>query len=204
MASATAAVSGDNNPEDVLRSLLDFADVFEFANGYEELDYGGILNSKLLGISSAKAESRAAMSEVAVGENASAIAWAFEGADKVQDEVRISETLNGNDMNGRGNVAVDRVVGGGNEEAREIKEAKKAVKAAVAKLDDVITYGLLHGVQLSTLPQLLSYEHFELYTGCSPDLFQEVIDSGWVNAASLNSRVARMYYSLSTAFEDVL
>lgn len=204
MASATAAVSGDSNPEDVMRSLLEFADVFEFADGYKELDYEGILNSELLGISSAKAEARAAMSEVTVGGNVDAIAWAFEGTNKVQDEVRVRETLNGSGMNGRGNIAIDRVPGESNEEARKIQETKKAVKAAVAKLDDVITYGLLHGVQLSTLPQLLSYEKFELYTGCSPDLFQDVIDSGWVNAASLNSRIARMYYSLNVTFGAVL
>jgi hypothetical protein len=204
MASATAAVSGEDNPEDVMRSLLEFADVFEFADGYRELDYASILNSELLGISSAKAESRAAMSEVGVGENVDAIAWALQGADKVQDEVRIRETLNGNGTNGRGNVAIDRVAGESNDEARKIKEAQQAVKAAVAKLDDVITYGLLHGVQLSTLPQLLSYEKFELYTGCAPELFQYVIDSGWIDAASLNSRVSRMYYSLNATFSKVL
>jgi hypothetical protein len=204
MASATAAVSGDSNPEDVMRSLLEFADVFEFADGYKELDYEGILNSELLGISSAKAEARAAMSEVAVGDNVDTIAWALQGADKVQDEVRVRETLNGNGMNGRGNVAIDRVAGEGNDEARKVQEAKKAVKAAVAKLDDVITYGLLHGVQLSTLPQLLSYEKFELYTGCSAELFQYVVDSGWINAAALNSRIARMYYSLNVTFGAVL
>lgn len=204
MASATAAVSGDSNPEDVMRSLLEFADVFEFADGYRELDYEGILNSELLGISSAKAEARAAMGEVTIGQNLDAIAWAFEGADKVQDEMRVQETLNGNGMNGRGNTAVDQVTVRENDDNRKAQETKKAVKAAVAKLDDVITYGLLHGVQLSTLPQLLSYDKFELYTNCSPDLFQDVIDSGWVNAASLNSRVARMYYSLNVTFGAVL
>lgn len=204
MASATAAVSGEDNPEDVMRSLLEFADVFEFADGYRELDYASILNSELLGISSAKAESRAAMSEVGIGENVDAIAWALQGADKVQDEVRIRETLNGNGTNGRGNVAIDRVVGEGNEEASKIKEAQQAVKAAISKLDDVILDGLLYNVQLSTLPQLLAYDQFELYTGCSSDLFQYVIESGWINPQMLNSRVSRMYYALSTTFTDVV
>jgi hypothetical protein len=82
------------------------------------------------------------------------------------------------------------------------KAALASAKAAVGKLDDVITDGLLYGVNLSTLPQLLTYGQFELHTGCDPDIFQFVIDSGWINPQSLNARVSRMHLAISSAFAE--
>ena len=79
-----------------------------------------------------------------------------------------------------------------------------AVKAAVGKLDDVIADGLLFNTPLSTLPQVLSYEMFEAHTGCHPDLFRLVLDSGWVNPHSLNSRISRIHLSLSAALQLAL
>jgi hypothetical protein len=204
MASVTAAVSGEDNPESVLRSLLEFADVFEFNSGYTELNYETVLSSDLIGINSTKAEARSAMREVTIGGNVEAIAWAMEGLEKAQDQVMINETLNGNGTNGRGNIQTQAGDPSNSEDSKKAKEAQKAVQAAVGKLDDVITYGLLHGDQLSTLPQLLSYEKFEMYTGCAPELFQFVIDSGWINPQSLNSRVSRMHFALSSTFAGIL
>jgi hypothetical protein len=204
MASATSAASGEADAESVLRSLLEFADVFEFSNGYKELDYNTVLTQELGSISSAKAESRAAMSEVTVGDNLEAVAWALEGLERVKDEVRVAETLNSNDTNGNGNIQVQRGAALSSEDTKRAKQAVAAVKAAVGKLDDVITQGLLDDTHLSTLPKLLAYDKFELFTGCDPQLFQFVIDSGWVNPQSLNARVSRMHLSLSAALSDVL
>ena len=199
MASATSAASDETDAESVLRTLLEFADVFEFTNGYRELDYNTILIQELANIASAKAESRAAMGEVTQGNNLEAIAWALEGLDRVKDEVRVAETLNSNDTNGNGNVQLQRDSVTPMEDTKKMKQALAAVKAAVGKLDDVITVGLLNDVHLSTLPKLLSFEKFEMFTGCSPEVFQFVIDSGWVNPESLNARVSRMHLSLSAA-----
>jgi hypothetical protein len=204
MASATSAASGEADAESVLRSLLEFADVFEFASGYNELDYNTVLTQELGNIASAKAESRAAMSEVTAGDNLEAVAWALEGLERVKDEIRVAETLNSNDTNGNGNVQLQRGPISSNEDSKKLKQAIAAVKAAVGKLDDVITYGLLDNVHLSTLPKLLAYDQFELYTGCDPQLFQFVIDSGWVNPQALNARVSRMHLSLSAALSNVL
>ena len=204
MASATAAAQGNPDANSVLSSLLEFADVFEFNNGYTALDYNTILNQGLLGINSAKAESRAAQQEVTVGGNLEAIAWVLEGLEKVKNEVMVTESLNENDTNGRGNVQRQVGTALSNEETKKVKAAIAAVKAAVGKLDDVITDGLLYGVDLSTLPQLLAYEQFEMHTGCEPEVFQFVVDNGWINPQSLNARISRMHLSLAATFGQIL
>lgn len=204
MASATVGAQGNPNAESVLRSLLEFADVFEFNNGYIALDYNTILNQGLLGIKSAKAESRAAQQEVTIGGNLDAVAWVLEGLEKVKNEVMVAEQINNNDTNGRGNVQSQANSGGGDEESKKAKAAVARVKAAVGKLDDVITDGLLYGVDLSTLPQLLAYEQFEMHTGCEPEVFQFVIDNGWLNPQSLNARISRMHLALASTFGSIL
>lgn len=204
MASATSAAAGEQDANSVLRTLLEFADVFEFATGYSQLDYSAILNQGLLGVASAKAEARAAMSEVTVGSNLQAIAWALEGLEKIKSETLVSEVVNSNDTGATGNVQVQRVGNGGDEQSKMAKAAVAAAKAAVSKLDDVITDGLLYGVNLSTLPQLLAYDQFELHTGCNPEVFQFVIDSGWINPQSLNARVSRMHLAISSAFANAM
>jgi hypothetical protein len=204
MASATAAAQGNPDADSVLRSLLEFADVFEFNNGYTVLDYNTILNQGLLGINSAKAESRAAQQEVTVGGNLDAIAWVLEGLDRVENQVMVSETINQNNTNGRGNTQSQANSLGSDENSKKAKIARERVKAAIGKLDDVITDGLLYGVELSTLPQVLAYEQFKMYTGCDPETFQFVIDSGWTNPQSLNQRIARMHLSLASSFAEAL
>jgi len=202
MTSATSAAAGESDANSVLRTLLEFADVFEFATGYTQLDYNSILKQGLLGVASAKAEARAAMSEVTVGGNLQAIAWALEGLEKVESERLVSEVVNSNDTSGSGNVQMQRQGNVGDEQSKMAKAAIAAAKAAVSKLDDVITDGLLYGVHLSTLPQLLAYEQFELHTGCNPEVFRFVIDSGWINPQSLNARISRMHLAISSAFAE--
>jgi hypothetical protein len=203
MASATSAANGEEDAGSVLRNFLEFADVFEFNNGYKTLNYEEVVNLGLASVDSAKAESRAAMSEVTYGNNLDAIMWAFEGKDRAKAVRILNETINGNGTTGAGNVQVTQGSGSQSDAAAR-KAALEAVKAAVGKLDDVVVGGLLRGVHLSTLPQLLAYEKFEQYTGCHPDLFQEVIDGGWINPQSLNSRVSRMHLSLSALLEGAL
>ena len=204
MASATSAASGESDANSVLRTLLEFADVFEFATSYSQLSYESILNQGLLGISSAKAEARAAMGEVTVGENLQAIAWALEGLEKVKSQSLVSETVNTNDTSGSGNVQVQRSGNAGDEQSKMVKAALASAISAVGKLHRVVTDGLLYGVNLSTLPQLLAYDQFKLHTGCDPDIFQFVIDSGWINPQSLNARVSRMHLAISSTFSEVM
>jgi hypothetical protein len=204
MASATAAAQDNPDADSVLRSLLEFADVFEFNNGYTALDYNTILNQGLLGINAAKSESRFAQQEVTVGGNLDAVTWILEGLEKVKDNVMVAESLNENDTNGLGNIQRRPRATPSNEESKKVKAAIAAVKAAVGKLDDVITDGLLYGVDLSTLPQLLAYEQFEMHTGCEPEMFQFVVDNGWVNPQSLNARISRMHLSLTATFSQNL
>jgi hypothetical protein len=204
MASTTSAANGEQNAESVMRTLLDFADVFEFNSGMSQLSYDQLITQGLLGVSSAKSEARSAMQEVTIGDNLQAIAWMVSGLEKVKNETLLSETVNTNGTNGQGNVQVQASPQGNNEEGKIAKAAIAAVKAAVGKLDDVVTDGLLNGEDLSTLPKILSYDQFELFTGCDPQLFEYVVDSGWINPQSLNARVSRMHLALSGALAGAL
>jgi hypothetical protein len=204
MASTTSAANGEQNAESVMRTLLDFADVFEFNSSMSQLSYDQLITQGLLGVSSAKSEARSAMQEVTIGDNLQAIAWMVSGLEKVKNETLLSETVNTNGTNGQGNVQVQASPQGSNEESKVAKAAIAAVKAAVGKLDDVVTDGLLNGEDLSTLPKILSYSQFELFTGCDPQLFEYVVDSGWINPQSLNARVSRMHLALSGALAGAL
>ena len=204
MAAATSAANGEEDASSVLKTLLDFADVFEFNEGFRSLSYEEVLRVGLPDIDSAKAECRAAMSEVTVGKNAEMVAWAFEGIDPDHPEHSLWGALNENGTARKGNVTLTRVTDNPKTEKSKVKEALSLVKAAVGKLDDVIVGGLLRGDHLSTLPQVVGYERFEMYTGCHPDLFNLVVEHGWINAHSLNSRVSRIHLALSTALEGVL
>jgi hypothetical protein len=203
MASATSAATGEENASSVLRSLVDFADVFEFNDGYRKLDYETILSQSVGNVASAKAESRAAMAEVTIGSNLEVVAAAFEGKDRVKPETLLSQVVNSNGTASGGNVQITRS-GDPNSESAVRKAALSAIKAAIGKLDDVVADGLLFDDHLSTLPQVLSYEMFEAHTGCSQDLFKFVIESGWVNPCSLNSRISRIHMSLSAALQGAL
>jgi len=203
MVSVTSAAQGEKDASSVLRTFMEFADVFEFNDGFKTLDYDTVLNTVIGSVASAKAESRAAMAEVSIGSNVDIIAAAFQGKDTVKPEVILSQEINVNGTESSGNV---QAPGGAepNGDAAERRAALKAVKAAVGKLDDVVADGLLFNTDLSTLPQLLSYEMFEAHTGCNPDLFRLVIDNGWVNPHSLNLRVSRIHLALSLALQGVL
>lgn len=204
MVSATSAANGDEDASSVFRTFLEFADVFEFNDGFTHLEYESILLSGHVGISSAKAEARALQAGVIVGDNLEVIAWALEGVDKVKSVDLLQEVINSNGTQGAGNAQTQRQGVSPEERNKLAEKALKSAKAAVGKLDDVIADGLLHGVSLSTLPQLLAYEQFTLHTQCDPEVFQLVIDSGWINPQSLNSGVSRMHLAISTAFAGCL
>jgi hypothetical protein len=203
MASATSAADGEEDASSVLRTLMEFADVFEFSDGYKSLDYSQVVDLGLASVDSAKAESRAAMAEVTYGSNIDLIAYAFEGKDKVKAQTLLNSALNENGTAAEGNVQLSGQAEADTDSVNK-KAALAAVKAAVGKLDDVIADGLLFDTHLSTLPQVLSYGVFEAHTGCHPDLFRLVIENGWVNPHSLNSRISRIHMSLSTALQGAL
>ena len=106
MVSATSAANGEEDASSVLRTFMEFADVFEFSDGYKPLDYAQVVDLGIASVDSAKAESRAAMAEVTYGANAELIAYAFEGKDKVKPEVLLTRTLNANGTAAGGNIQV--------------------------------------------------------------------------------------------------
>ena len=197
MASVTATVSNEDN-EGVLRTFVDFADVFEFADGYREMDYGALLQLGDVATASAKAITNAAVSACRVGTDAEALAWAFSDLDKIEDKEMLNETLNANGTEGSSNVQNSPIRQQTDEEKKLLRETLARVKGAVSKIDDVVFTGLLMGEHLSTLPKLLSYDKFELFTGCHPDLFQTAIDTGWVNERVVSNSVSQVHMVLES------
>ena len=203
MASVTATV-GEDESEGVLRTFIDFADVFEFADGYRELNYESVLQYGNVATASAKAITNAAVSATRVGTNVEALAWAFADLDKIEDKEMVREALNVNGTEGSSNA---QNVGGqsvSNEDKKIMRETLARVKTAVSKIDDVVLHGLLLDQHLSTLPKLLSYDKFELVTGCHPDLFQTAIDTGWVNERVVSKSVSQVHMVLDSLMAPLL
>jgi hypothetical protein len=203
MASVTATV-GEGEGDSDLRTFVDFADVFEFADGYRELDYGTILQFGNVATASAKAITNAAVSSTRVGTNIEALAWAFSEVEKLEDKEVLRETLNENGTEGSSNAQNAGPQSVSNEDKKILRETLARVKGAVSKIDDVVLHGLLTDQHLSTLPRLLSYEKFELVTGCHPDLFQTAIDTGWINERVVSNSVSQVHMVLDSLTAPLL
>jgi hypothetical protein len=203
MASVNATV-GDEQGDGVLRTFVDFADVFEFADGYREMDYGALLHLGNVATASAKAITNAAVSACRPGNNVEALAWAFSDLEGVKNKVVVHNTLNESGTNGNSNVQGSGSQGGADEHKKILRETLLKVKAAVERIDDVVVSGYLRGVHLSTLPALLSYERFERVTGCHPDLFQTAIDSGWINEKVVSNSVTQVHLILDAQLSPVM
>ena len=204
MATVTANVSEEVDSGSVLRTFLEFADVFEFTDSYAPLDYGAILNLATQNIGSAQAAVNSAVSACCIGEDAGLMAYLFEGTERMKDLVQIREQLNGNGTNGDGNVTLQRDGEvASSAENRELKKLLLSVKAAISKTDDVVMAELMAGNQVSSLPQLLSCEAFEMFTNVHPDVIRQAIDSGWVNERALGNAVSQSYLYLSASWDRV-
>lgn len=203
MASVTATV-GEEEGEGVLRTFTDFADVFEFADGYRELDYEGVLQYGSVATASAKAITNAAVSACRPGSNVEALAWAFSDLEGVKNKVVVHNTLNESGTNGNSNVQSAGSRRETDDYKKILRETLLKVKAAVERIDDVVVSGYLRGVHLSTLPALLSYERFERVTGCHPDLFQTAIDSGWINEKIVSNSVTQVHLILDAQLSPVM
>ena len=199
MAAVTASVSESEDDDGVLRTFVDFADVFEFVEGYRELDYSSVLQFGNVATASAKAITNAAVSACRVGANAEALAWALEGLDECKDEVMVDETLNDNGTASSTNARNSAAGRQSEDDTKLLKDTLKKVEGVVKKMDDVIFTGLIMGEHLSTLPKLLSYEKFERITGCHPDLFRTAIETGWVNERAVANSVSQLHMVLDSA-----
>ena len=204
MAAVTATVSAEDEEASVLRTFVEFADVFEFAEGYRELNYESILQFGDIGTASAKAITSAAVSSTRVGKNAQALAWAFEDLEKALNREQVRETLNENGTEGSGNARNSSAQREADPEKKLIRETLARVKSAVERIDDAVVHGLLRDQHLSTLPKLLSYDRFERVTGCHPDMFQDAIDLGWINERVVSNSVSQVHMILDAQLSPVL
>jgi hypothetical protein len=204
MGSVTATVGDEENEGNVLKTFLEFADVFEFNNGTRELSYEGILEFGNVATASAKAITNAAVSSTRVGTDWEAMMWAFSDLNKIENKEQVQLVLNENGTNREGNVQLTRTPGEVDQEAKAKRETLLRIKGAVERIDDVVVHGLLFDQHLSTLPKLLSYDQFEILTACHPDLFQAAIDSGWVNERVVSNSVSQVHMILDAKLSTVL
>ena len=189
MAAVTATVSDDEDANGVLRTFVDFADVFEFAEGYLKLNYEGVLQFGDVATASAKAITNAAVSATRVGNNWQMLAWAFENLEKISNKEQIREALNENGTKGSGNTRNSVAQREADPERKLIRNTLAKIKGAVERIDDVVVHGLLRNQHLSTLPKLLSYDRFERVTGCHPSMFEDAIELGWINERVVSNSV---------------
>ena len=204
MASVTASVEGNEQPDSVLRTFVDFADVFAFNHGFTELDYANLLQFGNVGTTSVKAAINAAVGAVCVGGNLQALAWAFEGMEKLGDREMLSEVLIENGTDSTSNARNSPARAETDKDKKLLKETLARVKAAVGKLDDVVLHAMLRGVHVSTLPQVLAYSEFESLTCCHPDLFDQAIVEGWINLRVTSNSVTQAHTMLDARLAPYL
>ena len=112
--------------------------------------------------------------------------------------------MNSNGTEGSSNVQGVGANGLRDEDKKIVEDTLKAIKNAVSKIDEVVLHGLLLDQHLSTLPKLLSYEKFELVSGCHPDLFRTAIDTGWVNERVVSKSVSQVHTVLDSMMASLL
>ena len=203
MSAVTASV-GDEDTDSVLRSFLEFADIYEFDSGYTQLDYSTVLQSVNVGVETARALTNGVISATRVGGNLEVLAWGFSDLDKLADKVEVSEMLNSNGTAGKGNAQLQSARVAGNDLAKLARETLARVKTAVSKIDDVVLREILYDNKISTLPQLLRCDSFERITGCHADLFEIAMENGWVNERVLVNAVSQIHLALSKQLVGVL
>lgn len=199
MCTVTATVSDEDN-ENLLRSFLEFADVYDFTDGYTILDYETVLDGVDVGVETARAHTNGIISSTRVGDKFEAIAWAFSDQEKLSNLVQVSESVNTSGLNGKGNVQTQRGINQGGDSDKILKETLSRVKNAVSRIDDVIMVGLLKGDNLNTLPKLLRAEYFERQTKCHPDIFEMAIDCGWIDEKITVTAVGNIHLALDRQF----
>ena len=197
MVTVTANVSKEVDPKSALESFLDFADIFEFNNGFDSISYETILNMASSDVSSAKAVINSAVAAIRVGENFEMMQWLFNGKDRIENLVQVREQINANGTNGRGNRVVDREGRSGESTSKDLAILLEQVKAAVQKVDDVILFELKGNNHISSLPQLLEAESFELLTDCHPDVIRAAMNDKWVCERALANATSQAYLYLS-------
>ena len=204
MAAVTASVSDEEDGAGVLRTFVDFADVFEFAEGYRELNYESVLQFGDVATASAKAITNLAVSATRVGEKWQALFKVLEDLEKTVNREQLRETLNENGTKSNGNARNGAQRGEIDEEAEAKRKTLARIKSAVERIDDVVVHGLLRDQHLSTLPKLLAYDRFECVTGCHPDMFQDAIDLKWINERVVCNSVSQVHMILDAQLSAVL
>jgi hypothetical protein len=201
MASAISAAKGETESDPVLKTLVEYADIYEFNEGFTQMTFEDLVQSGLGSVASAEAEVLAAQHEVIAGGSLEEMYAIFGGGTGGRTVVFQAE-INNNGTQGSSNV---RLVGRRDSlgETDMAAEAKKGVKQAVRRVDDVIWGALLRGEHLDSLPKVLAYDKFSMCTGCSGEQFERAIETGWIpSAENLNRRINRIYNHLSAALKN--
>jgi hypothetical protein len=195
MVQAVADAEETSEPGDSLRTFLDFADTFEFADGFNTLDYEailGIVGENLEGaIDSLKRE---ATGLGTYGDYSDELVRAFSEAVAVKDITVLNVTLNANDTADDGNVRVQRATREATPKERE--NLLKRIKGALEFAPSVVATHHFEGVDITSIHQFLASPYLQALTGVDRKGFDLAISSKWISARELSSLVSRTHLVL--------
>jgi hypothetical protein len=195
MVQAVADAEEISEPGNSLRTFLDFADTFEFADGFTTLNYEailGIVGENLEGaIDSLKRE---ATGLGTYGEYSDELVRAFNEATAVKDVTVLNVTLNANDTADDGNVRVQRVAREASPKERE--NLLKRIKGALEFAPSVVATHHFEGVDITSIHQFLASPYLQTLTGVDRKGFDLAISAKWISARELSSLVSRTHLVL--------
>lgn len=203
MAQITATAEEETKPQAALRTLMDFADIHEFFDGFNQLDYHSVLEIACEDIGELTSATRTVQRLLVQGDQfAEELIGALSGVSPAKDIEVLNETINQNGTNDRGNVQLQREESNPRK-PNELKRLLAQLASVIGDIPQVIWSAALEGQELSTVPQLLAYPQFNTILGkYASEVVSLALKGNWINERALNSLVSRNFLFLSHVAED--
>ena len=187
MVQATANAAETEEAGSLVKEYLDFADVHEFDDGFEKMNFDDIMQMACEDPeSSVELLNRRATLAGSYGEYSEGLARLFSEATRIKGVKVVKGKVNENDTEDKGNMKVE-----GRKEAtpNEQREMMRAIKGALKAVPTVVAVHAL-GDPISTVFQLLASPYLADVTNVDRTGFEAAIEAGWISERELSSIVA--------------
>jgi len=195
MVQATSDAEESPDPGNSLKRFLEFADVHEFDEGFEDVDYSRLLELACSDATdSVTSLNRRCEKLGSYGEYSSDLAKAFGGSERCSSERVVDLVLKSNNTQDKGNT---QLTGDRKEPKKnDLKALMKQIKGALGTIPAVIATHV--DEPITTVHQLLSSPYLETITGVDRKGFEMAISSGWISSRELSSVVAHSSLVMET------
>ena len=189
MLQATSNADELEEPGNLLKTFLEFADINEFDDGFTTLGYEELLQITVKNPEEAiEGITRRASRLGRIGIYSDRFAILLSGATATKGVKVVDEVVNSNGTDDKGN---QKITGEKREStANERKAALKLVKGACERIPAVVATHVFEGEAITSVFQLLASPHLEMMTGLSREGFETAVEDHWLSNRELSALVA--------------